>query len=358
MKPIKLFVIILGAILINGSLGLAFTNPAGDYLMSQFDNAATGGDPWSVLAAINLDGNGNGTFQDLYTSDPDPSGGSEPFSYAVIPDGRLTISPGIDTYHGIVSPDAGVFTIAMTSGDHLGINIGIKKSSGMSNASASGDYLVAEFDKIVSGGIPWAGLTAIHLAGDGTGTWQQVYKSDPGDPENGSFTYSIDSDGGLTLTLGPDVLHGIVSADGSIFSVARTSGDMIGIMVGIKKSSGMSNGSADGRYIMSGFENEVIGGNPWSGLAAINLDGNGNGTIRDLYTSDTDPLESGSFTYLVSSDGSLTINAGSDTFHGIVSADGTIYTLVRTTGAGIEILVGIEKSPLGMPHTPLLLLGD
>ncbi len=113
-----------------------------------------------------------------------------------------------------------------------------------------------------------------------------------------------------------------------------------------------------GDYLMSDFENEDVGGNPWSGLIAINLDGNGNGTIRDLYTSDTDPLESGSFTYLVSSDGSLTINAGSDTFHGIVSADGTIYTLVRTAGTEIGILVGIEKSPVGMPHTPLLLLGD
>jgi hypothetical protein len=246
----------------------------------------------------------------------------------------------------------------MTSGDHLGINIGIKKSSGMSNASASGDYLMAEFDKIVSGGIPWAGLTAIHLDGKGNGTWAQVYKSDTDPLQNGSFTYSIDSDGSLTLTLGPDELHGIVSADGSIFTVARTSGDMIGIMVGIKKSSGMSNGSADGKYIMSDFENEDVGGNPWSGLIAINLDGNRNGTFRDLYTSDTDPLESGSFNYSISSDGSLSITVGSDTLHGIVSADGTIYTLVKTTGDEIEILVGIEKSPLGMPHTPLLLFGD
>ena len=34
------------------------------------------------------------------------------------------------------------------------------------------------------------------------------------------------------------------------------------------------------------FENEVIGGDPWSGLAVINLDGNGNGTFRDLDASD------------------------------------------------------------------------
>jgi hypothetical protein len=109
---------------------------------------------------------------------------------------------------------------------------------------------------------------------------------------------------------------------------------------------------------MSEFENAATGGYPWSGLAAINLDGNGNGTFRDLYTSDTDPLESGSFNYSISSDGSLSITVGSDTLHGIVSADGTIYTLVKTTGDEIEILVGIEKSPLGMPHTPLLLFGD
>jgi hypothetical protein len=66
----------------------------------------------------------------------------------------------------------------------------------------------------------------------------------------------------------------------------------------------------------------------------------------------------GSFTYSISSDGSLTITAGSDTLNGIVSADGTIYTLVKTTGDEIGILVGIKESPLGMPSATLLLLGD
>ncbi len=126
----------------------------------------------------------------------------------------------------------------------------------------------------------------------------------------------------------------------------------------INGSLGLAFTNPAGDYLWSEFENAATGGSPWSGLATINLDGNGNGTIRHLYTSDTDPLESGNFTYSIGSDGSLAITAGSDTFHGIVSADGTIYTLVRTTGAEIEILVGIKKSPLGMPQTPLLLLGD
>jgi hypothetical protein len=96
---------------------------------------------------------------------------------------------------------------------------------------------VAEFDKIVSEGIPWAGLTAIHLAGDGTGTWQQVYKSDTDPLENGNFNYSIDSDGSLSLTLGPaDVLHGAVSADGTIYTLVKTTGAEIEILVGIEKS--------------------------------------------------------------------------------------------------------------------------
>ncbi len=49
-------------------------------------------------------------------------------------------------------------------------------------------------------------------------------------------TYSVSSDGRLTLTVGSNIVgHGIVSSDGGVFTLAQTDDDA-GIIVGIKKS--------------------------------------------------------------------------------------------------------------------------
>jgi hypothetical protein len=154
-------------------------------------------------------------------------------------------------------------------------------------------------------------------------------------------------------------IHGIVSADGSIFTFAETEfpGEA-GISVGIKESTGMSNVSAKGCYLISQYEDQTSNNAPWSAITRICLDGNGNGTYQDLYTSDTDPLESDSFTYSIAADGQLTIYTEGVQFHGIVSADGNMFTVAITVGGEPGILVGIKKSSVGIPGIPLLLLDD
>jgi hypothetical protein len=95
-----------------------------------------------------------------------------------------------------------------------------------------------------------------------------------------------------------------------------------------------------GYYRVSGFGDETQNNNPWSELARIYLDGNGNG----YYYSDDHPEDNGPFTYSIGADGQLTINAGGDVFHGIVSADGSIFTFVETNTGESGIDVGIKES--------------
>jgi uncharacterized protein (UPF0333 family) len=253
----------------------------------------------------------------------------------------LTINAGGDVFHGIVSADGSIFTFAETNTGEPGIDVGIKESTVAPNPS--GYYRMSSFGDETQGNNPWSEFARIHLDGSGNG----YYYSDDHPEDNGPFTYSIGADGQLTINAGGDVFHGIVSADGSIFTFVETNTGESGIDVGIKESTGMSNGSANGCYVMSSFGDETNFNSPWSGLARICLDGNGIGTYQDLYTSGDEP-ESDSFTYSIAADGRLTIYVVEDgmqfQIHGIVSADGSIFTFAETLPGEAGIDVGIKKS--------------
>ena len=215
-------------------------NPSGYYRMSGFGDETQDNHPWSGLTRIYLDGNGHGTYQDLYTSDNDPESGS--FTYFIASDGQLTIDvvdPETQLHfqlHGMVSADGSIFTIAETGVDEFGIDVGIKESNEMSNGSANGCYLMSQCDDQSSHNAPWSALTRICLDGNGNGTYQDLYTSDNDPLESGSFTYSIAADGQLTIYTEGMQFHGVVGADGNVFTVAITVGLEPGILVGIKQS--------------------------------------------------------------------------------------------------------------------------
>ena len=135
------------------------------------------------------------------------------------------------------------------------------------------------------------------MDGTGNGTFQNLYTSS-GDLENGSFTYTVSDDGSLTVFSDSEVLHGIISQDGNVLTLALTTSDEPGIIVGIKKSTNLTNATFRGKYIMCQFTDEITysgsADRPVAMLSEISLDGAGNGTYQDLYTSSGD-LESGSF---------------------------------------------------------------
>jgi hypothetical protein len=357
MKPVKVMLIIVGMLIFSTSLCFAAPSPSGDFIIVDFDDDTDFNTPWAGLSLVNLDGNGNGTYQELFSADPPLESGS--FTYAVAANGMLTLYAEAEPGYGIVSADGSIFTIAWTNvGEPPGITIGIKKSSGMSNGSANGYYLMSGFGDETDSNSPWSDLVRIYLDGNGNGTYQDLYTSD-NDPESGSFTYSIAADGMLTIYVMGFQFHGMVSADGSIFTLAEINPSESGIDVGIKESAGMSNASAKGCYLISQFEDGRFQNAPWAALTRICLDGSGNGTYQDLYTSDNDPLESGSFTYSIAADGQLTIYTEGMQFHGVASADGSVFTVAITVGLEPGILFGIKESSTGISAgIPLLLLDD
>ena len=119
----------------------------------------------------------------------------------------------------------------------------------------------------------------------------------------------------------------------------------------------MTNAVLNGDYIVS--EYNPYQGTPSAALSSVSFDGNGSASSQVLYDSVRD-LESGTFTYSVSSDGRLTATIGSEIVgYGIVRSDGSVFTLAQTEDdAGI--IVGIKKSLVdkAMPWIPLLLLDE
>ena len=359
MKPVKVILMIVGIIILGTTLCFAAPNPSGDFILADFDDETSFNTPAAALTRITLDGNGNGTYQNLYTSEADTLESGN-FTYSIAPDGSLTIQEEGETVmdHGIFSADGNMFTLAYTA-EGLGIAVGIKKSSGMSNASLNGSYIASYFGDETDSNLPWAGLARITLDGNGHATYQDLYTTD--ELEGGAFTYSIADDGQLTITIAGFQVHGMVSADGSIFTLAETAfPSEAGIDIGIKESSGMSNASANGCYLISQYEDHKGQNDPWSAITRICLDGNGNATYQDLYTSDNE-LESASFTYSIAANGQLTIYTEGMQFHGIVSADGNTLTVAITEIEWPAILFGIKESAVkikAIPGIPLLLLDD
>ena len=386
MKFTRIVALFVSILLVFASSGLAGPKPVGDYLVSEFIDEVSPGpianDPWAVLMGINLDGQRSGTYEGLYVSSGDTENGT--FNYSVRVDGLLKIIPsGPDEepfVPGAVSPDGKVFALAHTELSEQGILFGIKKPSGASPPVVTDrPYLMAEFDDKVSNpgqpgqvaNEPLASLSLITLNANGTGTYDDLYVSDGGTLEHNDFTYTLDAAGNLTITVtvpgeGSFSFHGIVSEDGSLFTLADTLSHEPGIMVGIKKSSGgMSGASLKGKYLMANFEDEIertpepVANRPWACLMEINLDGQGNGTFRVLYTSDNDPeSESGSITYSVTPYGELTVTHPGGTVHGIVSPDGNVFILANTIIDVPGINIGIKKSPMASPALQMLLLDD
>jgi hypothetical protein len=294
----------------------------------------------------------------------------------------MRVLPGEGFIPGVVSQNAQFLSLAEVGENEPGIIFGIKKpTTPLSVGSKS--YIAVQFSEVIdnpglnqAADSPSALLMELTLGPGGNGSFQDLYSSE-GEIESGTFTYSIDStpaDGNLTVTIDlpppepTEVLTGIISQDGSVFSIPLTLPDEPGLIIGIEKSNGDLDASkAKGSYIMSQFADEIdnpglnqSADNPASGLIEITLDGNGNGTYKDLYASNQAGLTGGgSLTYTLSVNGELTVNTqGNGSINGIMSKDGNMFLLVETSGDFPAISIGIKKRLTGSQGALLLLLGE
>ena len=331
---------------------------SGEYIVTMHlgFGARSEGDFGANYISMNFDGIGNGTFAIIYSSFSDS--GSAPFTYSVNSDGTFSLDIALhgegSTLHGVVSSDGGSFTMWPFS-------VGIRKSSGMSNASLNGEYVTAGYftnDEDVSGGE----YISMNYAGNGSGMIEIIQSSFD---DSGSYpcTYSVSDDGTFLMTAAVDqqediVLQGIVSSDGETLTMVSTDSSGFGIWAGLKKSSGHTDASLSGEYIMIQYMTEEHSSTEY---LAIDFAGDGTAAFEIVYSSGGDSGEGGSFTYSVNDDGTFSITVsgnGGGTMPGILSSDGKRLAMAGPGSPGCGIMAGLAKwdvasgvieNPAGLP---------
>lgn len=213
--------------------------------------------------------------------------------------------------------------------------------TGMTDADLSGTYFVGEIRVEDSVGTS----TAMEVDCDGAGNLTATLIADSsGDSGTDTQTYSVADDG--VLTVGSDApgesIKGQLSSNGQYLNLVDVyaAGNDLGIVFGIIRSTGMTNADFDGTYIMSqiGFDPD-----PWSAMIRLTADGNGNFDYEQIGSGD-----SGSGTYNVDDDGSLTI-IGDANAYAQLSPDGSAFLMVDVSDYAF-LALGIRKSS-GMSNT-------
>ena len=342
--------------------GLIVLKPINARLDGQFGGTGYGNSNDSFPPAFTVrftgtfDGFGFGSYVIEDESGSGPDDGT--FSYDLRFDGSLSVTLTDDLsnetiFDGILNPDNNILAIADTdfSGypDSIEIDVAMKKSSKLSNVLRNGEYIGVRISDF--GFNPFTALTTMTFDGDNSGNFSVVAASDDS-LNSGPFTYSVGSDGEVTITVDDLVSaasRGFVSGDGSVITLADTDGfdRIIDNTVLIKTGSGLSAADIEGEYIGVGY-GVLIGDGPepettvWS-ITADGIDNikfaiqkNSNGSEGTLDTS-----------YTVEPNGLLRIELPDDQFYsGAVSENGDIFTFVDTNDNDnfIEMGVAIKKT--------------
>jgi hypothetical protein len=300
------------------------------------------GDYASSVGVFTSDGAGAATIEELFVSSGELDSGTP--TYDLGENGQLTFtdSDGTETNWVAVSSDGEVFTVVdadFSDGD-VSLAMAIKKSTGLSNATLTGEYRTAGYCSD-----PWTVYGEIHFDGKGGGSYQQLVTTDA-ELDSGNFSYSVAPDGSLTvMPTGDTANYGMTNADGTVvaFVNADPSDEYLCINVGIKKTTTYSTGSLDGEYVMHSFESD-----PDTTVLVGTYDGDGNATYNKLIDSDGDPPGSSSGTVSVGADGRVTghddTTGDTSTSWVAISGDGSIFVAADTDSTeDLAIHVGLHK---------------
>ena len=295
-------------------------------------------DSWEDTYLLSFDGEGEITFLE---------NNGKPFSYPPMPyslDEHGIMSEN-NVPIGIVSSDGSLFSFVSTddgpSRDDLVIHIGVKTSSGMSNASLQGTYLMTtvgtkEFynqnfddEEVVDA---WADTYLLSLDGNGRISILEENGKPASYPQ---MPYKVNENGIMTEN---DVPIGIVNFDGSLFSFVGSDGgpleDDLVIHIAIKTSSSMSNANLKGTYLMTtvGYkeiynhntqDDEVV--DSWEDTYLLSFDGEGEITFLE---NNGKPCSYPPMPYSVNENGIMTENGVPI---GIVTSDGNIFSFIGST---------------------------
>ncbi len=207
-------------------------------------------------------------------------------------------------------------------------------------------------------------LGTITFDGAGNYAWSAI-RNNGGTPTalSGSGIYTVSGDGTMALDIGP---VGNVLAGGSAFNVISTTGDVVEIGMGVKISGTYGNASLNGTYSVAHYRSDATAGplntirlnvrrTPYNETVDVPFPANAFGTELRSTTFDgagnytwsgtrnrggSSSSVTGSGTYAVAGDGSLTLDSG---LAGHLHAGGSTFILTSPSGQPMEIGVGLRK---------------
>jgi hypothetical protein len=222
-----------------------------------------------------------------------------------------------------------------------GLEAAILLSPDSDRIDPTGDYFQVGYYDLSSGNSPVALHSVATFNGDGTGV--RVYESSDQTAEaSHPFTYTVGAGGRLTFgyeRAGKEALTllGAVTSDKSVLGFVDndTVDGVVGIEVGIRKSSGKSVSSVRGRYHF--FTISATGGTV-TRTAVIDFDGAGNAIVTGLSGLDIGPV-----VYTVAADGGLLLTANSVSWKGALRGDNSMFAVASVEASHVSLLIGIAE---------------
>jgi hypothetical protein len=141
---------------------------------------------------------------------------------------------------GAISANGDLFVIHdIQAGEWPALIIGVRRGTGVTAATLSGTYtavsLTGEMNGVSGGSAGSVGTVVF----DGKGNFAVTNTDNEGgtiSTGSGAGTYTVQSDGTLTISVGGSTLHGAVSADGNVVVLSDVeSGDKPGITVALRQ---------------------------------------------------------------------------------------------------------------------------
>jgi hypothetical protein len=321
-----------------GAGGALPTLPAGEYHAVTFkgfhgppDNVRTNVGPLlsdgvSTLTDAGSIENENG----VISADP----GGPVIPYSISPDGVISISDSLgEHFRGGLTAGGKTFALAAVLPffpSEAGLTLALKKDSGLSDATLTGDYHTCYFGTAGGGHVGVVGTAAFDGAG-GVGLGTTLTNTDGviTGPSFGVGAYAVTTDGAFTL--GPAFRGGVSSSgDHAIAGGGVTPGSLQLTWVFVRQATAADLGSLTGTYTIVGVGYDVAEGKYSDMAGSVRVDGDGRCMVT--VTINREGVLSTLFwasAYTVAPDGTLelTLTGTGNTFRGAISADGSFGML-------------------------------
>jgi hypothetical protein len=213
----------------------------GPYLATKFAiNTSTNVAHTYTILAEETD-HGLGAFGILESSNPAAIGFLSPFTYTVEDNGNITFVDSNED--GKITEDGSFFMATDTdpSNNLESVMIAMNPSTGMTRASLQGEYIANLFGRNLVSGDYWTARILATFDGVGIVRYEFLSHSSSGGGLTGYMAYIVYDSGTLLVldSASSPIEHGMVSSDGSTFSVVDTnpSDGHIYLMLGVKKQS-------------------------------------------------------------------------------------------------------------------------